>query len=101
MRAPASCQTADEQYGAMPGGSDRAHSKVRAMGYVDTPAGERVLHKFAIHRDPLGHWVASETHGLSEGVFFNFKEAFRFAMREADGDADRVHIEPAPAFSEY
>ena len=71
------------------------------MGDFDAPPGERVLHEFTIHRDSLGHWVASETHGLAEGVFFNFKEAFRFAVREADGDSHRVHVEPAPAFSEY
>jgi hypothetical protein len=58
------------------------------MGYFDAPPEERVLREFTIHRDRLGHWVASETHGLSEGVFFKFKEAFRFAVREADDDAD-------------
>ena len=71
------------------------------MSYVDAASGQRVLREFMIHRDPLGHWVASETHGLSEGTFFDFREAFRFARREADGDAERVHVDRAPAFSEH
>jgi hypothetical protein len=65
------------------------------MPSIDFPAAPRLLHEYTIRRDPLGHWVASEAHGLAEGVFFTCKEACRFALREADGDASRVHLEPA------
>jgi len=64
------------------------------MSYFDAPPGQPVLREFMIHRDLRGRWVASEIHGLSEGVFSAFKEAFRFACAEADGDTDRVHVEP-------
>ncbi|HEX3954635.1 MAG TPA: hypothetical protein VHW90_13735 [Stellaceae bacterium] len=60
--------------------------------YFDLPPGERVLHEFTIGRDRRGHWVAREVHGLAEGVFFNCENAFRFAVREADGDPSRVHL---------
>ena len=64
------------------------------MPYFDLPPGERVLQEFTIHRDPRGHWIASEAHGLVEGVFLTCEDARRFALREADGDASRVHVEP-------
>jgi hypothetical protein len=38
------------------------------MGYFDPPRNERVLREFTIHRDTLGHWVASETHGIAPPV---------------------------------
>jgi hypothetical protein len=90
-----------------------------AMSYFDLPPGQRVLREFAIRRDqrvkrrsigtpdrrakgysmPIhnqrGRWVASEAHGLLGGVFLSCKEAFRFALYEADGDAARVHVEPS------
>ena len=63
------------------------------MGYFDLPPGERVLREFSIRRSSSGRWIASETHGLAEGVFFTLKDAFRFALREADDDSERVHVE--------
>lgn len=65
------------------------------MSYFDPPPGQRVLRKFTIRRDWQGHWIASEAHGLAEGVFFTCSDARRFALREADGDASRVHVERA------
>ena len=55
---------------------------------------QRVRREFTIRRDQLGHWVASETQGLIEGVFFTCKDARRFALREADDDPSRVHVDP-------
>ena len=67
------------------------------MSYFDLPPGQRVLREFTIRRDQRGRWVASEAHGLLGGVFLSCKEALRFALYEADGDAARVHVEPASA----
>jgi hypothetical protein len=67
------------------------------MTYFDHPPGQRVLREFTIRPDTRNHWVTEEAHGLSGGVFTSLKDAVRFALREADGDADRVRIEqPAP-----
>ena len=65
------------------------------MSYFDLPPGQRVLREFTIRRDQCGRWVASEAHGLLGGVFLSRKEALRFALYEADGDAARVHVEPS------
>jgi hypothetical protein len=65
------------------------------MPYFDAPPGQRVLREFTIRRDQSGRWIASETHGLLGGVFLSRKEALRFALYEADGDVDRVHVEPS------
>jgi hypothetical protein len=65
------------------------------MPYFDMPPGHRVLREFVIRRDKRGRWIASETHGLPGGVFLRREEALRFALYEADGDATRVHVEPA------
>ena len=65
------------------------------MPYFELPSGERVLREFTIRRDQRGCWIARETHGLLGGVFISRREALRFALYEADGDAARVHIELA------
>ena len=65
------------------------------MASLDFHPNGRTTREFMIHQDPRGHWVASETHGLVEGVFFTCKAARRFATREADGDPARVYVEPA------
>jgi hypothetical protein len=65
------------------------------MPYFELPPGQRVLREFTIRRDPRGRWIASESRGLLGGVFLSCKEALRFALYEADGDAARVHVEPA------
>ena len=64
------------------------------MTHFDLPQGERVLREFTICRDRHGRWVVVETHGLLGGVFASRKDAVHFALREADGDADRVYVEP-------
>jgi hypothetical protein len=64
------------------------------MPYFDPPPGRRVLREFTIRRDQRGRWVASEAHGLLGGEFVSCKEALRFALYEADGDAARVHFDP-------
>ncbi len=70
------------------------------MPYFDQPPGRRVLREFTIRRDLLGRWIASEAHGLLGGVFPSCKEALRFALYEADGDAARVHVDTSTAGQE-
>jgi hypothetical protein len=65
------------------------------MPYFELPPVQRVLREFTIRQDQRGCWIARETHGLLGGVFVSYKAALRFALYEADGDAARVHIEPA------
>ncbi|MBV9829742.1 MAG: hypothetical protein JO001_29330 [Alphaproteobacteria bacterium] len=67
------------------------------MSYFDNPPGERILYQFTIRPDAHGHWVAAETHGLIEGVFFTYEQARRFALDEAEGDLTRIITETAPA----
>ena len=67
------------------------------MSYFDLPPGQRVLRQFIVYRDPKGRWVAAETHGLPGGVFESRDAAVRFALWQADGEAARVHVEPACA----
>lgn len=71
------------------------------MPYFDQPPGRCVLREFTIRRDRRGRWIASETHGLLGGVFLSCKDALRFALYEADGDAARVHVEPSPQLSRH
>jgi hypothetical protein len=65
------------------------------MPYFELPPGQRVLREFTIRRDQRGRWMARETHGLRGGEFISCKEAFRFALYEADGDAARVRVDPS------
>jgi len=65
------------------------------MPQIELPPAPRVLHEYTVRRDRLGRWVVSEAHGLGAGVFFTCKAACRFALREADNDASRVHLEEA------
>lgn len=46
---------------------------------------------FHIGRDRRGHWIVSERHNLSGGVFLTRKDAIRFALFEAGGDPSHVH----------
>jgi hypothetical protein len=62
--------------------------------YFDLRPGERVPRKFTVFRDSNGRLVAAET-GLPGGVFDSRDEAVRFALWQSDGDAARVHVEPA------
>jgi hypothetical protein len=48
---------------------------------------------FHINRDRRGHWIVSERHDLSGGVFLTRKDAIRFALFEAGGDASHVHTD--------
>jgi hypothetical protein len=54
------------------------------------PREGRALREFIIRRDKRGRWVAIETHGRDRGVFDSCKDALRFALYEAHGDAARV-----------
>jgi hypothetical protein len=69
------------------------------MSYFDFPPGQRVLREFKDNRDPNGRLIAAEAHGLPGGVFDSIDEAERFALWQANGEADRVHIEPGPRHS--
>ena len=61
------------------------------MSCLDPAASERrALREFIIRRDKRGRWLAIETHGRYRGVFHSCKEALRFALYEAHGDAARV-----------
>jgi hypothetical protein len=55
-----------------------------------SPPQRRALREFIIWRDKRGRWVATETHGRDHGVFDSCKDALRFALYEAHGDAARV-----------
>jgi len=63
--------------------------------YFDLPPGQRVLREFTVFHDPNGRWVAAEAHGSPARVFYSREEAVRFALWQADGEAARVHVEPA------
>ena len=64
------------------------------MPYFDAPPGQRALKEFTIFRDRSGRWIAAEKHGGLDCVFGSRDEAMRFALWQADGDIDRVHVEP-------
>ena len=67
-----------------------------SLSYFDLPPGQRVLREFTVSRDARGNWIADEIHGLVGGIFITRKDAVRFALDEVEGDASRVHVEPAP-----
>ncbi len=67
------------------------------MSSIDAMPGKSLPREFTICRDRHGRWLAVEGHGLLGGVFTTRKDALRFALREADGDAGRVFIEPGRA----
>jgi hypothetical protein len=62
------------------------------MSYFDRPPGEQVSAEFTVFKTAGGIWVAVQSHGLPGGVFSAREDALRFALREADGDPDRVRI---------
>jgi hypothetical protein len=47
---------------------------------------------FDIHHDRHGRWVARDRDGLAGGTFITRRDALRFAMFEAGGDASLVHV---------
>jgi hypothetical protein len=65
------------------------------MSYFDRPPGQRVLQEFRVFRDANGRWIAVEKHGQPGGSFDTRDEALHFALRQADLDQTRVHIDPA------
>jgi hypothetical protein len=69
-------------------------------GYV-LPPNIPVRREFTICPDGHGHWLAVEAHGLLGGVFINCKAAKSFALYEADGDAERVHIVTVEDFCQH
>lgn len=72
-----------------------------AMLRFDSSPRRRTSYQFTIRRNPGGSWLAEESHGSLGGIFVSREAAVRFALRETDGDADRVHVEPAPAILEH
>jgi hypothetical protein len=60
------------------------------MSYFDLPPGERVLREFTIWWDPNRGWVVAETPSLATTVFDSREEAEHFALREAEGDPNRI-----------
>jgi hypothetical protein len=66
----------------------------------DPSPRRRTSYQFTIRRNPGGSWLAEKSHG-SLGASLSAARQLRFALRETDGDADRVHIEPAPAILEH
>jgi hypothetical protein len=72
-------------------------SGIQAMLRFDSEPTRRPSYEITIHRNPGGCWVVEESHGFLGGIFVSRNAAVRFALRETDGDAARVHIEPAPA----
>ncbi len=61
----------------------------------------RAAYQITIRRDPGGCWVAEESRDSLGGIFVSSGAAVRFALRETDGDADRVHVEANPAPSAH
>lgn len=57
-------------------------------------------HHFEISPDGHGRWIVSDTEGLVGGVFLTCKDALRFALREAEGDAGCVRVAAEPALAE-
>jgi hypothetical protein len=62
---------------------------------------QHTSYEITIRRDPAGRWVAEESHGSLGGIFVSREAAVRFALRETDGDANRVHVESKPAPSAH
>lgn len=61
---------------------------------MPSTALERPPHRFEIARDGCGRWIARDREGLAGGVFVTCKDAMRFALFEARGDAAQVWIAP-------
>jgi hypothetical protein len=60
--------------------------------YFDAPPGQRVLRKFTVRRDTLGGWLVIETPSGARRSFETSEAAERFALREAEGDRDRIYF---------
>lgn len=67
------------------------------MSYSLPPPDEQKLPEFTIWNDGRGRWLAHEAGGLVGGWFVRRKEAVRFALHEATGDPQRVHVVPKSA----
>jgi hypothetical protein len=52
-------------------------------------------HHFEVAEDGHGHWVARDTEGLVGGLFRTRKDALRFALDEAEGNAACICVLPA------
>jgi hypothetical protein len=57
-----------------------------------SPGPVSPLHHFEIVQNGRGYWVAIDNEGLTGGIFCTQKDALRFALFEAAGDRDRVHV---------
>jgi hypothetical protein len=61
-------------------------------------------HHVEVAEDGHGHWLAKDTEGLVGGLFRTRRDALRFAMLEAEGDAACVCVlpgEPIARAAEY
>jgi hypothetical protein len=63
----------------------------RPLSGIQAMPARRASYEFTIRRNPGGCWLAEESHGSLGGIFVSREAAARFALRETDGDADRVH----------
>ncbi|MDQ0510014.1 hypothetical protein [Ancylobacter amanitiformis] len=52
--------------------------------------------RFAVGKDPFGHWVAIEEHGLGGGLFRSREDALRYACRECGGQRKAVRLVRRP-----
>ena len=60
------------------------------MPAIERLAPPRVLHEYTVHRDPLGHWVASEAHGqFGRGSVGAGTGMRAFAFKAGIGSASR------------
>ena len=63
------------------------------MSYFDAPSGQRVLREDPIRRDQNGRWLIAETPSSANvHAFHSHDAAERYALREVEGDYDRVHF---------
>jgi hypothetical protein len=67
-----------------------------SMSYFDAPPGQRVLREFTIRRDQRGRWLVAEMPGpVSVRAFHSHNAAEQYALREAEGDYNRIHFLPS------
>lgn len=65
-----------------------------ACGAGSAPIANKL--RFAVGKDPSGHWVALEEHGLAGGFFRSREDALRYACRECGGRHKAVRLARRP-----
>jgi hypothetical protein len=69
-------------------------SGIMQMSYFDVPG--HVLREFIIRRDRSGRWLVAGTSNPASVCAFHSQDAAElYALREAEGDYDRVHFLPS------